>query len=397
MEEIVFSVLNHGTAATEVLKSILSQFEELYNVRVRLDVISSWALGWSRLVENALYRSGPDISEAGNTWIGDLARMEALHPFTIAEVIDITKHAHLIENVWKSRISDGDENGQIYSIPWTGDTRAVYFRRDVLEKAGIDETLAFSDVDYFERTISTLQEKGSSMPLAITTRRSSLTIHYVATWVWSAGGAFLSGDGSNIEFDQAPAMEGCKAYFRLGRYLGPHANSLDEIQSNQAFRAGEAIVNMNGPWMLNPEELSPFLRKNMGIRPMPGPPFVGGQDLVVWNHSRRLGAAVKLIEYLHTEEAGKRLYPLYGLPVSEPAWGNPPFNSGFYPIFKNAIQEGRGLSGQLWGLVEKRLTDEYAEIWVEVLKSPHAQLETIIKTHLENLADRLKLSLGSPI
>jgi hypothetical protein len=81
MEEIVFSIFNHGAVATEALKTVLLQFENKFGIQVRLEIIPNWVQGWSRLVENALYRSGPDISEAGNTWIGDLARMDALHPF----------------------------------------------------------------------------------------------------------------------------------------------------------------------------------------------------------------------------------------------------------------------------------------------------------------------------
>ncbi len=81
MEEITFSVITHGTAAMEKLQKMLQRFMELYGIRVRMEVANTWAQGWSKLVETALYRSGPDISEVGNSWVGDLARMDALHPF----------------------------------------------------------------------------------------------------------------------------------------------------------------------------------------------------------------------------------------------------------------------------------------------------------------------------
>jgi hypothetical protein len=86
---------------------------------------------------------------------------------------------------------------------------------------------------------------------------------------------------------------------------------------------------------------------------------------------------------------------LYGLPVSESAWENPPFDTGLYPIFKAAIRQGRGFQGQLWGLVEKRLTDEYADIWADVMKSPESQMASIVESHLNNLANRLQLSISS--
>lgn len=335
MEEITFSVFNHGLAASEKLQVLLEQFEKQSGIGVRLEIISNWTLGWSKLVENALYHSGPDISEVGDTWVGDLARMEALHPFGQAEVMQITKDARLFENVWKSRIINEQGKAVIYSIPWTGDTRAVFYRRDLLDKVGVDEPNAFTDTAHFAETISTLKEMGVSIPLALTTQRSSLTIHYVASWVWSAGGDFLSPDGIGLAFDQPQALEGCKAYFRLGHYLGPVGRNLDEDESNRAFRSGKAAVTLNGYWMLDFGEMVPEVRENLGVVPIPGTPFVGGQDLVIWNHSRHVAAAIKLVEFLHSEEAGKELYPLYGLPVSEKTWENPPFDTGFYPSLRH--------------------------------------------------------------
>ena len=54
MEEITFSVFNHGLAASEKLQVLLEQFEKQSGIGVRLEIISNWTLGWSKLVENAL-------------------------------------------------------------------------------------------------------------------------------------------------------------------------------------------------------------------------------------------------------------------------------------------------------------------------------------------------------
>jgi multiple sugar transport system substrate-binding protein len=396
MEEITFSVFNHGPVALENLRTLLKKFEEQTGIQVRMEIIQTWALGWSRLVENALYRSGPDLSEAGNSWIGDLARMEALQPFAEEEVKEITLDAHLFDNLWNYRVKSEKEDDEIfYSIPWTGDTRAVFYRRDLLIKAGIEEADAFSTTENFEQTVSALRDFGVSPAISLITLRSSLTIHNVASWIWSAGGDFLSPDGISLVFDQPLAMEGCKKYFRLGRSLGPDVRNFDEERSNHSFRSGMAAITLNGYWMLDRNEMVPEVLENLGVAPMPGIPFVGGQDLVIWNHSKHKLASRKLIKYLYSDENARELYPYWGLPVSENAWNNHPFDSGFYPVFKSAIKNGRGFKGQLWGLVEKRLTDEYADIWAEAMKSPDSQLEGIVETHLINLARRLQLSMGA--
>jgi len=395
MAEISFSVLNHGPAAAEILLGLLQRFEQRYGIHVHLEIIPTWTLGWSRLVENALYRSGPDLSEAGSTWIGDVVRMEALRPFSQEETIDITKDTPLVESVWKSRIWIESGKAMIYSIPWLGDTRAVYYRRDLFEKAGIDEATAFIDIVQFEKTIRTLKEKGISMPLILTSQHTTQTIQHIASWIWGAGGDFLSQDGSDVAFNQPGALEGCKAFFRLGRYLVPEARNRSENDVELMFRSGKGAVTLNGAWLLNVEEKAPEIRKFFSVASMPGMPFVGGQDLVIWKHSRNTSASIKLIQFLNSEEAGKELFPSYGLPVSENTWRIPLFTTGFYPVFRKAIQEGRSFRGQLWGMIEKRLTDEYADIWKEVLKAPESELEKIVETRLNNLANRLQLSIGS--
>ena len=66
------------------------------------------------------------------------------------------------------------------------------------------------------------------MPLAMPTKRSNMTLHYIASWIWGAGGDFLSPDGANLAFDQPKALEGCMAYYGLRRFLCPGAYNLEE-------------------------------------------------------------------------------------------------------------------------------------------------------------------------
>jgi multiple sugar transport system substrate-binding protein len=393
MEEIAFSIGNHGAEGMENLWEMLQKFEQQYGIHVRLDIIPYSSLRWSSLVEAALYHTGPDISEVGNTWVGDLVRMEALRPFQPEEVDEITRGVHYFDVIWQSstRINQGIKS--VYSIPWSSDARAIFYRRDLLERAGIDEATAFESFAHLEKTLVILKDKGISVPLALPTRRSSMTLHFIASWIWGAGGDFLSPDETNLAFDQPQALEGCKAYYRLMRFLGPEVRDLEEYEADDAFGTGKAAVLLSGFWVPT-NDLAAEVRKNLGAAPMPGIPFVGGGNIVVWRHSRHESAALKFIHFFHTEEAAKLLYPRFGLPISENGWCNPPFDSDIYQVFRTAIQKGRGFpTTWLWGLVEKRLTDTLADIWVELLKGPGLSLDAIVEAHLNGLARHLQLTL----
>jgi multiple sugar transport system substrate-binding protein len=395
MEEITFSIGNHGAVSMSNLQLLLQKFEQQYGIHVRLDIISDSSLRWSSLVEAALYHTGPDISEVGNTWVGDLVRMEALRPFQPEEVDEITMGVHYFDAVRQSRVRTDHGVSTSYSIPLSADVRVVFYRRDSLEKAGIDEATAFESFAHLEKTLAILKEKGISVPLALPNRRSSLTLQCIASWIWGAGGDFLSPDGTSLAFDLPKALEGCKAYYRLMRFLGPDMRNLEKSEAYDAFGMGKAAVLLSGFWVPT-NDLAAVVRKNLGAAPMPGTPFVGGGDLVIWNHSRHESSALKLIQFFHTKEAGKLLYPWFGLPISEEDWINPPFDTEIYQVFRAAIQKGRGFpTARLWGLVEKRLTDAYSDIWADVLTTPESQLDTIVEGRLNNLARRLQLSLGS--
>ena len=393
MEEIVFSIGNHGTAGMENLYVLLKLFEEKYGIHVRVDTIPYSSLRWSSLVEAALYHSGPDVSEVGNTWVGDLVRMEALRGFHQHEVDEVTDGGNYFEAVWKSSIRETNEKKSVYSIPWSTDSRSIFYRRDVLKDAGIEENKAFLDFVHLEKTLTILVEKGYPMPLAMPTKRSNMTLHCIASWIWGAGGDFLSPEGANLAFDQPKALEGCKAYYGLRRFLCPGAYNLEEYESDDAFDHGKAAVLLSGFWVPT-NDLAPEVRKYLGATPIPGIPFVGGSHLVIWRHSRHELAALKLIKFFHEKEAARYLYPWFGLPISEDGWQSSPFDSEIYQSFKTGIQRGRSFpTAGLWGLVEKRLTDTLADIWVEILKGVDTDPNTIVESNLTGLARRLQLTL----
>lgn len=395
MEEITFSVFEHGTGSVESLPTLLQQFEQQFGIRVHLELIPSWEKGWSRLVEVALYHGGPDVSEIGDTWVGDLVRMEALRPFNQMEVDEITQGAHYFESVWRTSTREDHEGSVIYSIPLASDARVFFYRRDLLEKAGVKEATAFKDFTNLETTLLVLKEKGIRIPLVLPTRRSHMNIHYIASWIWGAGGDFLTPDGTGLAFNQPQALEGCKTFFRLVHFLSPEARDLEEAAAEELFCKGEAAVLPSGFWIPT-NDLAAQVRENLGAVPMPGASFVGGHQLAVWNHSRHEQSAIKLIKFLHTEEASKYLYPRSGLPISEEGWSSPLFDSEIYQVFKTSLQRGRGFpTARLWGLVEKRLTDAFSDIWAQVLNEPEERLDEIVDTYLTNLANRLQLSLES--
>lgn len=392
MTELTLSVFEHGTASIERLKERLREFETEQNVRVHVETMG-WDTGWPRLIEVALRQDGPDVSEIGSTWVMDFVHMNALRPFMRDEISKITGGARFFEATWKSCIASDGLERTIWAIPWAGDVRAVYYRRDLLEQAGVDETTAFTDARSFASTLDALQRHGVAIPLSLPTLRSRLSVHNLASWVWGAGGDFISEDGRRTLFTQQKTQEGFKTYFSLGRYLGDQPWR-DEAASDEMFWSGQAAVTVSGYWLMQEPRITEPVRENLGITRLPGVPFVGGNNLIVWKHTRQPRLAVELIKFLSSPESAQDMYPNFGLPIRENGWSTPPFDRPEYQVLRQSFGDGRSFPNvRLWGLVEKRLTEMIPETWKQVIQNPN-QVETIVEAQLARLATRLDTAIN---
>lgn len=397
MEEIEFSVFDHGAEPIAILRSLLAEFEAKQRIRVRLTVLP-FAGAWAAMVRMGLYEDGPDISSIGSTWVGDFVRMNALRPYPDSEVRVLGNAESFLTSSWQSAALPDMRSSaapMLWAVPWLTDTRIICYRRDFFAQAGVDASTAFHSPVHLHSALQRLRDHGLQTPLVLPTQQSQLAVHNLASWIWGAGGDFLDERDGTLLLDRAAALTGMQDYFRLGRYLSAEARQRDEAQSDEIFRNGQAAITFSGHWLLQDQRIDSQMRANLGVAPMIGVPFVGGYHLVIWQYSRKVPAAIKLVEFLAGRQAPQALYPAFGLPArlqileQAPALQTPPFNV-YAPMLKN----GRSFpAGRMWGLIEKHLVDVIPAIWADVLASPDPDLPAILDRHIAPLANRLRLTL----
>jgi len=397
MAEIELSLMSHGLNPASDLRPLLDQFEAQQRCRVRVRVLS-WESVWTELVKVALYGIGPDVSEVGMNWVCNLAAMNGLRPFHATELEAMGGPAAFLEPSWKSGWVIGE--AKAWAVPWLADTRVIYYRRDLLAKAGIDEHTAFQSHQHLEQTLERLQTNGVDSPLVIPTLLTANTLHNLASWVWGAGGDFVSLSGQRTRFNEAQARAGIRAYLGLHRYLAPSARGLDARQSDSFYQQGRAAVTISGPWLALPnlsQSNNSGVMANMGVAPPPGVPFVGGSDLVIWKHTQQERAALKLVQFLTSWLAQTHYCLRIGLlPVRLDVLNTSPFAD--HPICRVMSAEakaGRSFpSFSAWGLIEDSLTTELAFLWSQVLAEPNLDLDAVLAERLGLLAARLDQALA---
>jgi multiple sugar transport system substrate-binding protein len=395
MADLEVSLMLHSPNTANEIQPVFDQFEAEHRVHIRAQVLD-WETGWAEIVKYALYGNGPDVSEIGSTWTGNLVAMNALRPFSPADAVALGGAAAFVSAAWQSGMLL--DNPQLWSIPWLSDTRLIFYRRDLLHAAGIDETTAFVDHAHLEDTLARLAAGGVARPWIVPTRRIPQLMHAIASWVWGAGGDFVSQDGRRILFNQPEAYAGMRAFFDLHRYLGAPPYDFGEAQYETLFRQGQAAVTVCGRWLPHRRELAPEVEANLGVARVPGIPFVGGSNLVIWQRTRQAGLALEFIRFLTGQRVQSSKHHLQGfLPVRSDVLYAPDYASTLPDqVAVESLRVGRPFPAlPLWGLVEDKLTTAFADVWARLSANPDGDLDATITERLDPLAERLEMTLAT--
>jgi multiple sugar transport system substrate-binding protein len=372
----------------DLIQPLLTEFEAKHHIQVKLRLLT-WDAAWSELVKVALYSDGPDISEVGSTWLGDLTAMGALHAFQPDEITQLGRASRFLPAAWQGCQLTG--RPEVWAIPWLVGARLVFFRRDLLLRTGVDEDEAFASAESFERTLHLLQEHHVPTPWNVPTTHTHTTLLNAASWVWAAGGDFITPDGKQVLFARHQAIAGLRNYFALGRYIPPAHRQIGTLHPDTQFlQHDDTAVTIGGPWLFN--FLTGAARDNVGLALPPGAPMLGGSHLVIWKHSRKQDAALKLIRFLTQTEVQVKYARRIGLlPAVVEALSEGPFTTD--RLWRSAVQAVK--AGRVvpitpsWGLMEDRLATEFAAVWQVFFDQPALDLITVLTRRLEPLARRL--------
>jgi ABC-type glycerol-3-phosphate transport system substrate-binding protein len=283
-------------------------------------------------------------------------------------------------------------------VPWLGDATLLYYWEKPLKKAGINDfEAAFATDEALAETLEKLQRSGVDYPLTINIKSDSTILHEAAHWVWNTGGAFISADDRRVAFNQPPAMQGFRNYFKLRRFISPEL--LSTARTEDLFNTEKAAIYFAGPWLGSSLHKNPDWGKDIpGVIALPGATFKGGSSLVIWQYTFHPKEAFELVRFLatqpvhaptsrHNYQATSRRAALH-IPLME--------NDVFHLAYLQAIQRGRSFpTMRLWGAVEDKLRVGLGSIWADLFANPDQDLDTCIHKHLDPLAARFNMTLGN--
>jgi len=383
------------------LQPVLDEFSRLNHLHVEL-LHLDWEDPWHQILRWSLFGQGPDISHIGSTWGASLVGMESLRPFSPEEVRLAGGENAFLPPCWQSGLSA--EKDTVWSLPWQSYTYLLAYRRDLLEKGGIDEKTAFQSAQSLSETIAKLKGKISESPWVVPVSQKHLdTLHYIASWVWGAGGDFFTPDDRKVAFLEPATLDSICSYYGLLRSMTSVALSLDKTATQNIFLDGKAAVTIVGSdiaynWLLD-QQTSPKIFNKVGFAPIPGTPWIGGDNIIIWKQacisSDRERAAVALAQHLVSLETQRAFTQgeSVDLPTRPEAFNALPMqNTPLTNSIIYSLRAGRSYRPMsTWAKIEYQFAYIFGQIGAEILAG--ADVTATVRKHLDLHANWLEIVL----
>lgn len=403
MSKLNFALYGTQSHFIESIAPILKTFEERTRSTIETTGMSLDD-AWGNLLQYSIHGGGPDLARIGTIWTSSLVSLNALRPFKTNEITALGGKDKFFEPTWQSTTRPGDE--RVWAVPFTTFGYFLFYRKDLLDKAGVDAKKGFSSAAAMLETLQKLQSAGIQSPWVIPTgEHFRARLHILASWIWGAGGHFLSEDGKQILLNEPAALTGLEDFFNLHRCLSSSDYGLSVNESRRRFARGQTAAYIGGPdtfGLLRELKPDPGVIDNISVTTLPGIPWIGGSSLVVWKDvlmdppkERLVNSLISLLTNKATQE---QIFKLSNtMPVRIDAFSelelDPP---ELQKVAKLVFETGRSYQPYpIWVRIQNDMINILDNITAEFLEDTNQPVLPIIQKHINPLVKRYNLILSA--
>jgi ABC-type glycerol-3-phosphate transport system substrate-binding protein len=238
-----------------VMKAMIEKFEQENHCRVQVTELS-WGDGKTKLLAAFNANTAPDVLELGSDWVaqfshGGVLRNLSRDGFTLARFAPFAAPASMY-------------NGSIYALPWTVDTRVLYYNKDLLRKAGLGETPP-ATFDAMFTACEKIRALGIDGVYGFGVNGSDEHRLYkkILSFFWSAGGDVFDAQGRPV-LNTPRNVAALEAYISLARCGFVET----QRQLDNMFLRGNLGFVVSGSWLLDKiEKENPTLNFSTSVVP----------------------------------------------------------------------------------------------------------------------------------
>jgi len=276
--------LMNGSAPQSIVDGVNADFKAKHpNVTVNVQ-IQQWSDVTTKLDTAFAGSSPPDVVELGNTLVAKYAAAGALS--------NLTSRKGSFENSssWLQSLTDSCTfGGKLYCVPYYAGSRAVVYRKDMFDKAGVKPP---TTMDEWMQAGQTLMDANKSDAGFSALYYPGKYWYAALPFVWDNGGDIAAQSGGQWKgsLDTTQSQQGLTTLATMVGKLSRADKTGDEAKQDQAFIQGHIAMLIANGWEIgvitDPKTGDPSLKDKLGVFPIPSrtagktaPVFLGGSDL----------------------------------------------------------------------------------------------------------------------
>lgn len=321
-------------AEGEYVQRLMPEFHRRHpEIEVKIQGIP-WTAAHEKLLTAYAGNSLPDMCQLGNTWIPEFALLEALENLNAwIDSSTAVKPEHFFPGIWDTNVLEG----AAFGIPWYVDTRLLFYRKDILQRAGYAHApRTWPEWLEVSRRIKQLPGGENNYAILLPTNEWA---PFVITGL-QAGSSLLRDGNRYADFSGAAFTRAFEFLMQFYRDKLAPVGITQVTNIYQGMAEGFFAMYLTGPWNIGEfrKRMPADLQDAWMTAPLPGPDehtpgvsLAGGSSLVMFKSSRHKPHVWKLIAYLSEARQQLEFYKITGdLPAVRAAWQDTSFTNNLY-------------------------------------------------------------------
>jgi N,N'-diacetylchitobiose transport system substrate-binding protein len=295
--------LMNGSAPQSVVDGVNADFKAAHpNTKVKVE-IQQWSNITTKLDTAYAGSNPPDVVELGNTLVAKYASAGAL--------ANLGPKQSSFENSssWlKSLTESCTLNGKLYCVPYYAGSRAVIYRKDMFDAAGLKPPTSMDGLLQVGRSLMNAHRNDPNFSALYFPGK----YWYAALpFIWDFGGDIAVNSGGKWQgsLSSSGSQQGLQQLNTLVSTLSRADKTGDELKQDQAFAQGHIAMIIANGWeagvITGTSGGDPSLKDKLGAFPIPShvdgqtaPVFLGGSDLAVAAKSKNQDLATDWVRRL---------------------------------------------------------------------------------------------------
>jgi multiple sugar transport system substrate-binding protein len=351
----------------EVLKAVLADFEKKHP-----DIVIN-----SQYMVNSQLKKQMEIAKLSNT-LPDLTVFDNPDFASFAAagyLVDLTDRMNAwgqLNEFQPGPLSTVQYKGRTYGIPWYSNDLALFYNKDMLDKAGVQPPKTWNDLQSAAKKLT----RNGVYGLAIAAVKSEVGTFQFIPWLYSAGGSY----------DKLDSPAAVHALSFLAQLIRDGSMSKEVVNwahgdLSKVFEGGQAAMVIEGSWevwVLRRD--TPNL--NWGVAPIPtaqpggkSVTDLGGYDVGITTNAKNVDAAFTFLTYIGGKDAeGKYAMGVTSIPSRKDVQLSQEYSQYPINVFVNLMPDAVARVNVHWPEVSANIQLAMQEALLGV-KTPAAALK----------------------